>query len=369
MERARLQGEGDELPNCVHILKDAQPECTGICQIIAGIAKHARRSGYEVSVLFLGEGPLIAAMRDAGIPASAVSWTANRRDLAGAWRVWRWLREHPAEIAHLHHGGLSVRTVCRSAGVHAVVQHLHGRILEPTGTSISQMDFRSVDATIACSQAVADCLPGHHAEVIYAGVETGSQPPAEVTPGGTLKLGVLARLIPLKNVESVINATARLAAMGIEVRTEIAGSGLSESSLRELVSGLGVADRVRFLGWRTDVDELLASWDLLVVPSLEEGFGLSALEAMAAARPVVASRAGGLSEIVVDGVTGRLVPSGDTDALVRSIAELAKDRRRMALMGNEGWERARTHFSVELMAQRATELYDRLLDRRPPRPS
>ena len=352
------------MPICVHILKDAQHECTGICRIVAGIAKYAHRSGYEISVLFLGEGPLVVAMRDAGIPSSVVFWAANRRDLTGAWRVWRWLRENPAEIAHIHHGGLSVRAVCRIAGVDAIVQHIHGRILEPTGTSISQMDFRSVDAVVACSQVVADCLPGRRAEVIYAGVETGSHPPAEAACIGRLKLGILARLIPLKNVESVINATARLAAMGIEVQAEIAGSGPAESSLRELVSSLGAADRVRFLGWRMDVDKLLASWDLLVIPSLEEGFPLSALEAMAAARPVVASRVGGLSELVVDGVTGRLVPPGDTDALVRCIAELASDRQRLALMGVEGWKRVRTHFSVELMANRIVELYDRVLDRK-----
>jgi glycosyltransferase involved in cell wall biosynthesis len=369
MERAQLHGEGNELPICVHILKDAQPECTGICRIIAGIAKHAQSSGYEISALFLGEGPLIAAMRDAGIPASAVSWTANRRDLAGAWRVWRWFREHPAEIVHMHHGGLSVRTVCRFAGVDAIVQHLHGRILEPSGDSIAGMNLRGLDAIIACSQAVADCVPGRHADVIRAGIETGSRPPAAVAPTGPLKLGVLARLIPLKNIESVIDATARLAAMGIEIRTEIAGIGPSESGLRDLAVSLGVSERVRFLGWRKDVDRLLASWDLLVIPSLEEAFPLSALEAMAAARPVVASRVGGLSELVLDGVNGILVPPGDTDALVHAIAGLAKDRKRMTLMGNEGWERARSHFSVELMARRTTELYDRLLGREPSRPS
>jgi glycosyltransferase involved in cell wall biosynthesis len=357
-----LPREGDELPHCVHILKDAQPECTGICRMIAGIQKYARSSGYEISVLFLGQGPLVAVMRDAGISASAVSWTASRRDLAGGWRVWRWLREHPAQIAHLHHGGLSVRTVCRMAGVDAVVQHLHGRILEPSGASISQMDFHSIDAIIACSQAVADCLPGRHTEVIYAGVESASHP-AAMALTGPLKLGVLGRLIPLKNVESVVHATARLASMGVEVQTEIAGSGPSDSALRDLIASLGVADRVRILGWREDVNKLLASWDLLVIPSLEEGFPLSALEAMAVARPVVASRVGGLSELVVDGVTGRLVPPGDTDALVRSIAELASDRQRLARMGDEGWKRVRTHFSVELMARRIAELYDRLLDR------
>jgi glycosyltransferase involved in cell wall biosynthesis len=358
-----LPREGDELPNCVHILENARPECSGICRMIADIAKYARGSGYEISVLFLGEGPLVAAMRDAGISASAVSWTAGRKDLAGAWRVWRWLREHPAEIAHLHHGGRSVRTVCRRSGVAAVVQHVHGRIIEPSGASISPRDFRNVDAIIACSQAVADCLPGLHAEVIYAGVETSSHPPATATPAGPLKLGVLARLIPLNNLESLIQATAHLAEMGIEVQTEIAGSGPSESSLRDLVGNIGVADRVRFLGWRTDVGRLLAAWDLLVIPSLDEGFPLSALEAMAAARPVVATRAGGLSELVVDGVTGRLVPPGDTDALVRCIAELAIDRQRLAIMGGEGWKRVHALFSASRMARQTVELYDRLLDR------
>jgi glycosyltransferase involved in cell wall biosynthesis len=332
--------------------------------MIASIAKHSHPVGYETSVLFFGDGPLVLAMKDAGISADVVSWAATRRDLAGAWRVWRWLRKHPAEIAHVHHGGLTVRAVCRMAGVSAIVQHIHGRILEPTGDPISQMDFRAVDAIIACSQAVADCLPGRHAEVIYAGVETTSHPPAAATLTGPLKLGVLARLIPLKNVESLINATSRLASLGIEVQAEIAGSGPSETSLRDLAASLGVADRVRFLGWQVDVDRLLVSWDLLVIPSLEEGFPLSALEAMAAARPVVASRVGGLSELVVDGVTGRLLPPGDTDALVHCLAELASDRQRLALMGAEGCKRVQSHFSAELMARRTAELYDRLLDRR-----
>ncbi len=170
------------------------------------MGKLAHSFGYEVSVLFLGEGPLVMAMKDAGIAASVVSWAANRRDLAGAWQVWRWLRQNPADVAHVHHGGLSVRAVCRMAGVKAIVQHVHGRILEPTGISVAHMDFRAVDAIIACSQAVADCLPGRDAEVIYAGVETGSRPPATQLSAGPLKLGVLARLIPLKNIESVIRA-------------------------------------------------------------------------------------------------------------------------------------------------------------------
>ncbi len=346
-------------------MKSGSPECSGICRIVLGLARHGGSFGYETSVLFLGDGPLVAAMKDAGIRTSVVAWTGTRRDLAGAWRLWSWLRKHPAQVVHLHHGGVAARILSRMAGARAVVRHVHGRVSEASGALESQpLDMRAADAVIACSEAVAACVRGCRAEVIYAGVETGAQPPAPPSAEGPLKLGVLARLIPLKNVEAVIEATAQLADRGVEVQAEIAGSGPSESSLRTLAARLGVTARVSFLGWHADVARLLASWDLLVIPSLEEGFGLSALEAMAAARPVVASRVGGLGELVVDGVTGRLLPPGDTDALVACLAELAGDRPRLARMGVEGWKRAQTHFSSEQMARRTAALYDQLLDRR-----
>lgn len=261
----------------------------------------------------------------------------------------------------MHHGGLTVRALCRMAGVRVVVQHVHGRIVESNGAAASQLSFRAADAVIACAHAVADCLPQCHATVIYAGVETGASPPEQARSTGPLKLGVLARLVPLKNVAGLINAAAQLAKMGVEVQLEIAGSGPSELSLQRLVTSLGVADIVHFLGWRMDVDWLISSWDVLVIPSLEEGLPLSALEAMAAARPVVASRVGGLAELVIDGVTGILVPPGDTESLVRCIAELAQDRQRLALMGDEGWKRVHSLFSAARMAQQTTQLYDELL--------
>lgn len=317
-----------------------------------------------MSVLFLGDGPLLETVRDAGIRASAIPWSASRRDPASAWRVWRWLLKHPAQIVHVHHGGVSVRILCRMAGARALVQHLHSRILEPDGSSISQLSFRGADAIVACSQAVADCVRKSHPEVIYSGIETGSEAPSSPDGAGPLTIGVLTRLIPLKNVEAVIRAAACLAQRDVEVRVEIAGTGPSEPALRELAKSLDVTGRVRFLGWQTDIPSLIESWDLLAIPSLEEGLPISALEAMAAARPVVASRVGGLGELVADGVTGILLAPDDTDALVACLARLAADRRKLVLMGREGWKRAHEHFSAELMARRTTELYDRLLHRK-----
>jgi glycosyltransferase involved in cell wall biosynthesis len=235
--------------------------------------------------------------------------------------------------------------------------------------TLAQVGIGDADAVIACSQAVAEYITGCRPEVIYAGVEMDGEPPPAPAATDTLRIGILGRLIPLKNVEAVLEATAVLAGKGIEVEVEIAGSGPSEPHLRELVRSLGVHDRVQFLGWRADASRLLSSWDFLAIPSLDEGFPVSVLEAMAAARPVVGSRVGGLCEQVVDGVTGRLVAPGDKDAFTRCIAELASQREHLALMGVEGWKRAKEHFSLDGMARKTTELYDELLKRRTYRPS
>jgi len=352
---------------CVHVVKCADIECTAICRIVAALAKHAGSFGYEISALFLGDGPLLEVMRDAGVQATIVPWTADYGDLAGAWRVWSWLRKSRARIVHLHHGGLLSRVISRVAGADAVVSHVHLLLEdENAGSRSSSLSFRGADAVVACSRAIADRLLRCNAEVIYAGIECVPEPVPLRMSAGPFKLGVLSRLEPRKNIGAVNEATARLAQSGIDIQTEIAGDGDVEDvvSLRELVARLGMNERVRFLGWQTDVRGLLATWDLLAIPSMEEGLPISALEAMASARPVVASRVGGLCELIVDGVTGCLVPPGDTEALFRCIAKLTGDRQRLAQMGIAAWHRAQNEFSAQVMAQRTAALYDRLLGRK-----
>jgi glycosyltransferase involved in cell wall biosynthesis len=353
------------MPTCVHIVKNAQPECTGIARVVADLAKHSSMHGYQSSILFLGDGPLVKSTQDAGIPAAAVQWSGRRNDLAGARRVWRWMRAHPANVAHLHRGAGALRLLCRLAGAKAVVQHVHGPALEPHLHSVSNLTFRGADAVVACSQSVADLLRGCAPEVIYAGIDLPADLPPPPPLSGPLRLGLLSRLVPLKNIESVIDATARLVQMGINVQTEIAGTGPSESALRERAAESSAADRIHFLSWQQNPAALLASWHILLMPSTHEGFPVAALEAMRAARPVFASHVGGLPELVADGRTGRLFTPGDTEALIRSIAEADQDRTQLARMGREGWERARSMFSVQEAARRTTALYDRLLNRTP----
>ena len=242
-----------------------------------------------------------------------------------------------------------------------MVQHVHSQVIEPNLTTISQLSFRGADAVIANSHAVADAIRPTPAEVIYAGLDTSSDPPLAPPSGDPIRIGVLARLIPLKRVETVIEAHAKLAAMGIQIQTDICGEGTSGPALRGKAQDLGIDKSVRFLGWRNDVPSLLENWHILAMPSMYEGFGIAALEAMAAGRAVVASRVGGLPELVEDGVSGILIPAGDADALFLSIRSLALNRPQLFKMGCEGWKRAKTLFSSRRMAEQTFALYERLL--------
>ena len=347
----------------VHVVQSAQPECTGICRIIEGLAKHSADYGYEILVLFLEDGPLKSKLSDAGISALVAPWRGTLLDPIGAIRVWSRLRRIRPSIVHIHWGGRKVRALCKASTGARIIQHIHARIDEATGAILHKINVAGSDAVIANSRVVADSIHGLKAEVIYAGIQS-IQPPLPLAQyTGPLQIGVLSRLTPIKSVDSIIRAVARLRELGITAQLTIAGRGPSESALRDLASTLGVMDRVSFLGWRTDVGQLLSAWDLLVIPSRDEGFGIAALEAMARARPVLGFSVGGLPEVVLDGVTGALVPPEDQDALVRRLAEFSNDRVALAALGQEGWRRANTDFSVETMAQHTAELYDRLLNR------
>jgi glycosyltransferase involved in cell wall biosynthesis len=146
-----------------------------------------------------------------------------------------------------------------------------------------------------------------------------------------------------------------------DVTLDLAGRGPLEPALKSYARELGVADAVRFLGFVSPVKRAIEGAAIVVVPSLGEGFGMVALEAMERARPVIASAVGGLPEIVADGETGLVVPSADADALAEAIVALAGDLPRAAAMGAAGRERALSLFTPERCVERVEELYARAL--------
>jgi glycosyltransferase involved in cell wall biosynthesis len=170
---------------------------------------------------------------------------------------------------------------------------------------------------------------------------------------------VVARLDPDKGHRHLLAAAAMLP----DVRFLLAGEGPERGALEALAGELGVDDRVRFLGHRNDIPQLLAACDVMALPSSFEGLPVSVLEAMASGTAVVASNIGGVDEIVRDNVTGLLVEPGDALALAAAIRRLVDDPAEAARLA----EAARTHvareFSAATMARRVAAVYDDVLAR------
>ena len=203
-------------------------------------------------------------------------------------------------------------------------------------------------------------------EVVYNGVQFRPVQPATRRDEARRALGldgdtVLAvfagRLVDHKNVDSLLDAFARVPRSGPQLRLLVAGDGPLRAQLEARVVELGLSDRVRLLGMRNDVRDLVLAGDFLVLPSLREGLSNVLLEAMAEARAVIASRVGGNVEIVEDGCTGLLYPSDDRAALAAAIHRLAADPLLRERLGCAGRRRAEELFSVETMVDRMERLY------------
>jgi glycosyltransferase involved in cell wall biosynthesis len=141
----------------------------------------------------------------------------------------------------------------------------------------------------------------------------------------------------------------------------LAGDGKLLHQLKHQAADLEISERTHFLGWRSDTAQLLMAYDLLLMPSLWEGFGLVVLEAMSKRLPVIASDISALPEVVVHQETGLLVPPKDPDALADAIRSLANDRSLRAHMGLVAEDRVETHFSVARMAQETIAVYHRFV--------
>ena len=170
-------------------------------------------------------------------------------------------------------------------------------------------------------------------------------------------------MIPIKGHLVLLRALAQARGRVPGVTLDVAGRGPLEPALRSYARELGLDDAIRFLGFVSPIERAIEDAAIVVVPSIGEGFGMVALEAMERARPVIVSAVGGLPEIVEDGETGIVVAPGDVEALADAIVRLAGDLDRAAEMGRRARTRALAEFPPERSAARIEELYAAALGR------
>ncbi|MEJ2299711.1 MAG: glycosyltransferase, partial [Woeseiaceae bacterium] len=169
------------------------------------------------------------------------------------------------------------------------------------------------------------------------------------------------QLIARKGHRYLLEAISGLRRDHPQVRLVMFGEGPLDTQLRAQATSLGLGDIVQFAGYRDDLDAFIGCFDLFVHPASAEGLGIAVLKASAAGLPVVACDAGGLSEIVVPGETGVLVPPGDASALQQAIGSLVDDAALRGKLGAAARERMQNEFSVATMADRHLELYNSLI--------
>lgn len=208
-------------------------------------------------------------------------------------------------------------------------------------------------------------LPGDRIQVIRNGLDIESfdrcagQEPSDGLPPAARGpvIGTVARLEPQKDVPGLVEAFARLPDRMSDARLWIVGEGPERLRIESQIARHGLAERAWLAGRRDDVPALLRRMELFVLPSLWEGLPNAVLEAMAARRPVVATRVDGTPEAVADGETGLLVPPRDTGALTAAMARLLDDPDLRARYGAAGRQRVETAFGIERMVKETCDAY------------
>jgi glycosyltransferase involved in cell wall biosynthesis len=273
---------------------------------------------------------------------------------------------------HGHFAGACGRLAARLVGIPAVVHHLHTHdtTLARRHRRLERLLGRVTRCVICCSEAVAAHarvdlgLPDRLVEVVLNGIDPApavtreearralGSPPFPV-------VGCVGSLAAHKGHAVLMRAFATLPEPARGGRLVLAGDGPERGRLGALAAELGIASRLIMLGERPDVRSLLPAFDLLVAPSVgREGLGVAVLEGMDAGLAVVASRVGGLPEVVAEGRTGFLVPEGDAEALAAAIATLVLDPGRARAFGAAGRERVEAEFRAAPMVRRVESIYE-----------
>ena len=175
-------------------------------------------------------------------------------------------------------------------------------------------------------------------------------------------IATIARLELSKGHQYLLQTAARVLQEHSNVIFIIAGEGSEKAHIEQIAHSLGISDRIVFTGFVNDIAQLLSVVDFLVQPSLEEGLSNAVMEAMAMAKPIVATNVGGVSELIVQGETGLMVPPMDSERLTEAILQLLKDKNRMNAMGVAGRRRMETHFNMDVQVKVLENLLQKEVD-------
>ncbi len=284
--------------------------------------------------------------------------------------AWRF-RRSDAELVHLHSRRGADTLGALAAALAGVPSVLTRRVDNPEPGWIVGVKYGLYRRVVAISDAVRHVLMDQGVSedkisLVHSAVDVADWTDAHDRAArdrefritaGTLAGAMVAQFIPRKGHWVLIDALALLRRWGLEPTIVLFGRGPKRDNVAALAREAGVQDQIRLAGFRDNLQQWLGAFDFLVHPALREGLGVAALQAGAAAVPVIGARAGGIPEIIVDGETGYLCPPGDARALAMAIRRLMRDRRDARQMGKRARRRIEEHFSVDSMVEGNLAVY------------
>jgi len=352
----------------------------GAEKALVDIALRLDRSRYNVSVCATRSAGNYQPLLDAAGVRTIVLHRETRWDSYKLLGLVRLLRRQPVHILHTHLFGSNTwgRILGKLAGVPVIITHEHWSSKSRNEVWVDRLLYRLSDRIVVPSAASKrmviemEHIPARYLDVIYNGADADEFAPREervdvreewgIKPDAVV-VGTLGRLSPEKGgVDTLIRVVARLRQAHPQVRLMVVGDGSLRPELQSLAAELG--EDVVFTGLRSDVTRMLSAMDIFVLPSLREALPIVVLEAMAMGLPVVATDVGGVPEMVQDGTTGLLVPSGDEDAMYAALERLTTDTTLAAQLGEAGRAHVLANFTIDRMIKRVEQLYIELAERK-----
>jgi glycosyltransferase involved in cell wall biosynthesis len=351
-------------------------------KVLMDLIANLDSSRFAPTLVAPDEGPFVEWAVAAGIPCAvsrAGDWHSVRGTTRRVLELRRLIRQSGATLVHA-----AAPMAYRSLGIAAfasgarTVCHLG---FPPEPGELEHAFVAGPDAVIGCYEGQAD----EHRQQISAikrrclvagvpnGVDVDRFAPGEPAPEiralrgqASTVIAILGHISDVKGYPAFVDAAAAIARCHESCEFWAIGADNTQPGARaafeQRAVALGVREKIRFLGFRNDVHEVLKAVDIVALPSLAEGFPLALLEAMAAGKPVVATPVGGVPEALTDGVTGVMVPPGDATALSRAIQSLIADQDKRRRIGAAARSRAVTDFSVARFAARVQDIYAFLLN-------
>ena len=351
----------------------------GLERVIVTLCRGIDRDRFEPEVVTLKYlGPLADELADIGIRVRLVNSVEGRADYVAPFRVARALRELRADVVHTHNtqpfleGGLGAVLARTPTLVHTDHARLYPDKFRYIAAErmMAHFAYRVVGVSDETTQALA-----HHHRIsprklctIPNGIDGK---PFEISIDQRAKrrelgiegdgpvFGTIGRLVPQKGIDRLLHSMKLVVERRPDATLVLAGTGNKEDELKALAMTLGIADRVRFLGLRRDVAELLKVFDVYVLSSVWEGLPIALLEALAASCPIVSTAVGGVPTVVTPGVNGELVPAGDAPALANALVELLGDSERLAAYRRGARRMFVERFTIEHMVSAYEKLYTR----------